>query len=239
MNLIWFVGWTVTTHLTKLRRIRSRRLPPDYFLTISMNKNLQGLFLAATRVSGPISRHRVADNLPHMKSVSRASRPGLLVGFLHILCNGLCTAERFHTEEHHHTCRVGCPNEPVSLTHYNECPKLYNIFVSFWRHATILPHRNHFLHDLINRVFFQSLQNGIVVLGFLDAFVDAHQKHLQSSENPGNFDDCMKRKDSLYDGHHSCLRPRVSGNVSCSTLAWCPAPKLPAAQTKSQISVSS
>ena len=33
----------------------------------------------ASKVSGPISRHRVADILPHMKIVSRASRPGLLV----------------------------------------------------------------------------------------------------------------------------------------------------------------
>ena len=39
----------------------------------------------ASRVLGPISRFRVADILPHMKLVSRASRPGLLVGFLRIL----------------------------------------------------------------------------------------------------------------------------------------------------------
>ena len=30
----------------------------------------------ASKVLGPISRHRVADILPHMKIVSRASRPG-------------------------------------------------------------------------------------------------------------------------------------------------------------------
>ena len=60
----------------------------------------------ASRALGPISRYRVADILPHMKLVSRASRPGLLVGFLRILCNGLCTAQTFHTEEHDHTCRV-------------------------------------------------------------------------------------------------------------------------------------
>ena len=62
----------------------------------------------ASRVLGPISRHRVADILLHMKSVSRASRPGLLVGFLRILCNGLCIAQKFHTEEHDHTYRIGC-----------------------------------------------------------------------------------------------------------------------------------
>ena len=53
----------------------------------------------ASRVLGPISRHRAADILPRMNSVSRASRRRLLVGFLRILCNGLCTAQRFHTEE--------------------------------------------------------------------------------------------------------------------------------------------
>ena len=29
-------------------------------------------------------------------------------------------------------------------THYYECPTLYNILISFWRHATILPQRIHF-----------------------------------------------------------------------------------------------
>ena len=70
----------------------------------------------ASKVLGPLSRHRVADIPPDMKSVSRASRPGL--------CSGLCTAQRFHTDEHDHTCRIGCPDEPGSLTHYNECPRL-------------------------------------------------------------------------------------------------------------------
>ena len=43
--------------------------------------------LRASKVLGPISRYRVADILPHMKLVSRASRPGLTVGLLRILCN--------------------------------------------------------------------------------------------------------------------------------------------------------
>ena len=76
--------------------------------------------------------------------ISSAFRPVLLVDFLRILCDGLCNARRCHTAEHEHTCRIGCPDEPGSLTHYNECPRLYNIFFSFWRHATILPPRNYF-----------------------------------------------------------------------------------------------
>ena len=148
--------------------------------------------LRASKVLRPISRYRDADILLHMKLVSRASRPGLNVGVLRILCNGLCTALRFHTEDHDHTCRVGCPNEPGSLSHYNECPWLYDIFTSFWVHATVLPRRNHLVHDLITHVFLRSLQYGIVVMGFIDAFVYAHHQHRQGLENPGNFGDCMK-----------------------------------------------
>ena len=181
------------THLMMCRKTMNRKLPLGYFWINSTNKTLLVLSRAVPRKSlGPISRHRVADILPHMRIVSRASRPGLLAGFLRILCSGLCTAQRFHTAEHDHTCRHGCPDEPDSLTHYNECPRLYNIFVSFWRHATMSPQRNHFLHDLITCVFMRSLQYGIVVLGFLDAFVYAHHKHRLDSENSGNFGDCVK-----------------------------------------------
>ena len=72
--------------------------------------------LRAFEVLGPVSRCRVADVQPHMKLVSRASRPRLIVGVLRILCNGRCTAQRFYTDEHDHACRVGCPNEPDSLS---------------------------------------------------------------------------------------------------------------------------
>ena len=40
-------------------------------------------------------------------------------------------------------------------------------------------------------MFLRSLQYGIVVLGFLDAFVYAHHKHRLDSANAGNFGDCM------------------------------------------------
>ena len=80
----------------------------------------------------------------------------------------------------------------LTLSHYNECPRLYHIFLSFWRHATILPSRNCLLHDLTSRVFLRSLQHGIVVLGFLDAFVYPHLKHRLDSASAGNFGDCLR-----------------------------------------------
>ena len=93
-----------------------------------------------------------------MKLVSRAARPGLTVGYLRILCNGLCTAQRFHTEGEEQMCRVGCPDEQGSHPHYNECHLLYNLFDSIWGHARALPRRGHLFHDLITQFFLRSLQ---------------------------------------------------------------------------------
>ena len=55
-----------------------------------------------------------------------------------------------------------------------------------------LPRRSHLLHDLITQVFLRSLQCGIVVMGFIDAFVYAHHQHRRSIEHLGNFGDCME-----------------------------------------------
>ena len=62
-----------------------------------------------------------------MKLASRASRPGLTVGFPRNLCNVLCTVHRFHAEDDEQTCRIGCPTEPDTLSYYNECLRLYNM----------------------------------------------------------------------------------------------------------------
>ena len=59
-------------------------------------------------------------------------------------------------------------------------------------HATALPRRGHLIHDLITQVFLRSLQYGIVVMGFIDAFVYAHNCHRRGIENPGNVGDCLK-----------------------------------------------
>ena len=53
---------------------------------------------------------------------------------------------------------------------------------------------NCLLHDLISRVFLRSLQYGIVVLGFLDAFVYARHQHRLDSASSGNFGDCLTRR---------------------------------------------
>ena len=41
----------------------------------------------------------------------------------------------------------------LTLLLTNECPWLYDVLISLWRNAAILPQRNHFLHDLIYKAF--------------------------------------------------------------------------------------
>ena len=167
------VAWTVIANLVMLRRIRSRRLLLDYFVTKYMSRTLLGLSPYEPRKFwGRSVDTELRTTCPTEICIACFSS-WLIVGVLRILCNGLCTAQRFHIEEHDHTCRVGCPNEPDSLSHYNECPRLYCKFTSFWGQAAVLP-QNHLPHDLITQVFVRSLQYGIVVMGFIDAFVYAH-----------------------------------------------------------------
>ena len=55
-------------------------------------------------------------------NAARASRPGLAVGLLRVLCKGMCAAQRFYMDDEEHKCRAGCQDEPDSLSHDNECP---------------------------------------------------------------------------------------------------------------------
>ena len=109
----------------KFRTTKKQKVATGLLLDKLHKQDFAGpLASRASKVLGPISRHRIAEILPHLNRVSRASSLGLLVAFLRIPCNGLCTAQRFHTAENDHACRIGCPDEPHSLTHYNECPRL-------------------------------------------------------------------------------------------------------------------
>ena len=42
---------------------------------------------------------------------------GFAVGILRVLCNGMCTAQRFHVDDEEQKCSVGCPDELDSLSH--------------------------------------------------------------------------------------------------------------------------
>ena len=70
-----------------------------------------------------------------------------------------------------------------------------------------------FFMTLVTQVFQRSLQYGIVVMGFVDAFVYAHDHHRRNIENPGNFRDCMKGRIRFMTAI-TWLCPRVPGNLS-------------------------
>ena len=93
-------------------------------------------------------------------ALSRASRPGLIVGLLHTLCIGLCSAQRFHAEGGAQTCRVGCPDEPDSFTLQRMSSALQLVCFSMGQ-ATERPSFPQFNHP----GFLRSLQHGIVVTG--------------------------------------------------------------------------
>ena len=86
------------------------------------------VFLRASRILGPISRFRFAQIPLRMKRASRASCPGLHVGFF-ALCNGVCTAQRFHTEGGEKCAELDARTNP-HVSYYNECRLLYNLFAS-------------------------------------------------------------------------------------------------------------
>ena len=71
-------------------------------------------------------------------------------------------------------------------------PRLYELFSSFWVQAAEQPRSSHLFLDLISQIFLRSLQFGITVMGFIDAFVYAHHQHRRNIENPDNFGDNMK-----------------------------------------------
>ena len=133
----------------------------------------------ASRILGPIWRHLMAQIIPVNCTAARACRPGLGVGILRVLCNGMCTAQRFHADDEGPYCRVGCPAEPDSLTH-NRCPPVqHQSFIS-------RPHNSDF--------FLRSLQYENLVMGIIDAFVHAHNNHRRNTDNSGNFWNCTERR---------------------------------------------
>ena len=124
-----------------------------------------------------------------------------------VWCSGMCTAKRIHVDDEGQTCRVGCPDEPDSLTHCNKFPLLYNIVITVWRNAGV------FFHDLITQTLLRSLQSGIAVGGVWDAFVYVHNYHCRHTDNPGNFEDCMDGRIRLLTAGTPTYAMRISAFV--------------------------
>lgn len=57
--------------------------------------------------------------------------------WLRTLCNGLCTAQRFHRMVHDNEghCWLVCVDYRDDILHYNECPRLVESVTTLWRRA--------------------------------------------------------------------------------------------------------
>ena len=117
-------------------------------------------------------------------TAARASRPGLAVDTLRLLCNGMYTTKRFHVDNEEPTCRVGCPDAPDCLSHCNKCPLLCDILVTIWRNAGIHLRGNLLFHDFITQILHRSRKHGIVVMGIIYVLVYAHNSHRHKTDNP-------------------------------------------------------
>ena len=100
-----------------------------------------------------------------MKLVTRALRPGLIVGFLRILCNG-SVLHRDFTLKNMITLAVFDAQMNLSLSHITMSVDSCTTFLLLSGDVLHNCHREIiFYHDLVTRVFLQSLRYGIVVLG--------------------------------------------------------------------------
>ena len=152
----------VTAKLLILPTTRCRRLPQP-FLCDTIQKRDFALPTAqrTAKVLGPISRHHVAQILPMIRKAARATRPGLAVGILRLLCNGMCATKRLHVVNDDQTCSVGCNDEPDCLSHCNKCPLLFDISATIWRNAGIHTRRDLLLHDLITQTLLETSNKGL------------------------------------------------------------------------------
>ena len=78
-----------------------------------------------------------------MKLVSRASRLGYLLASFASYAMG-CALHRDFTLDNMIIRAVLDAQVNLTLSHYNECDRLYDIFQSFWRQAAVLPQKPFF-----------------------------------------------------------------------------------------------
>ena len=73
----------------------------------------------------------------------------------------------------------------------NECLLLYNMFTTVWRHAETQLRRG---HDLSTQIVLRNLQNGIIVIGVIDAFVSAHDHSVEMWKTQWSFGNCREER---------------------------------------------
>ena len=99
-----------------LSEVEHRRPPRLHLLCDTNQKRDFALPIAAraSEIMGPISRQHMAQIIPMIRKAAHATRLGLAVEIM-LLCNGMCTAKRFHVDNEEQTYRVVCLDEPDCL----------------------------------------------------------------------------------------------------------------------------
>ena len=184
------VVWTVMANLMKLRRIKRRKLLLYYSVTNYMNRTLLGylpasIFSSSTDQSLPSCGHPAPHKLYRVLLVS-----GSLLVFFASSVTDYAQLKDF-TLQSMIIRAVLDAQVNLTLSHVITSVLVWTVYLHPPGDRLLYFLADQFLHELITRVFLRSLQYGIVVMGFLDAFVHAHHQHRRTAENPGNFGDCM------------------------------------------------
>ena len=147
-------------------------------------------------------------------NAARASRPGLAVGILRVLCNGMCTAKRFHTNDEEQKCRIGCPAELDSLSHCNEVPSPLQLRHRCLEEFCSPPSKRPFVSrphhsDPFEKPSIWNCGYGCDIGAFVYAYNRSPPCFGQSRITSGNFGGLDGRENSAYDCYHPNIRPCV------------------------------
>ena len=139
-----------------------------------------------TKILGPINRRRIAQILPAIRSASRATRSGLAVSIIGILCHVFVPRDASTIRKMIKTCRIGCQDQPNCLGHYNECLRFATIFASCIRCMVDefeIPH-NHHRHNSENPETFKIAWRSAFFGDSFDAGVRSRISKFMSSKTP-------------------------------------------------------
>ena len=182
-----------------------------------------------SKILGPNSRFRIAQNMPQISRASRASRSNITFG--PYACSAMvCVRHKDSTLREKHRGVELCVqiNPTLSLQRISSTVQLFCLGLETNYCAST---KKQSFPRLESQVFLRSLQYGIVVMGVIDAFVYTHiQHHRRNVDNPGNFGDCMKGR------NHSDLCPRVSIALPDGTYSRCSTFQISSTCSQNQIS---
>ena len=124
---ILYVAWTTVANWTNLRRTNNRKLPQPCSATTHQSRTCQTSVFTCLQNSWTTELFsHCTDHASHEPRVT-CLWPWPNCWFLTHPLQWSLYGQRFHVEGEAQRCRLGCPDEPDSLSHHNECPLLHNL----------------------------------------------------------------------------------------------------------------